>query len=61
MNFLNKVLEHCLGNFEVRNDTILEGSNSHNVPRCFTEHFLGLFADGNDLLASLGISMNCYD
>ena len=50
---VDKVAEHGLGNIEVGDDAVLQGTNSHDVAGRTAEHALGLDADRQDALVVL--------
>ena len=40
MNFMDKMSEHGLGNFEIRDDTISHRADGDNISRRFSQHIL---------------------
>src|SRR5260370_1160179 len=46
VGLLNEVVEHALGYFEIRDDPVLHGTDSHNVARRTAEHVLRFSAYG---------------
>ena len=52
MHFPDEVLDHLLGDFEVRDHTIAHGPDGFHVQRRLAEHLLGLVADRIDDLAA---------
>src|SRR2546428_524118 len=57
MNFLDEVAEHRFGDFEISDDAILHGPNSHDISRRASEHPFGFFAYGQDVS---GARLNRY-
>ena len=55
---VDKVAEHGLGNIEVGDDAVLEGTNGHDIAGRTAEHALGLDTDGQDALVVLVDSDN---
>src|SRR5579875_2135451 len=49
----DKVLEHLLGDIEVADDAILQGTHRHDICRGTADHALGLGANRQDLLCPL--------
>ena len=47
---VDKVAKHCLGNIEVGDNAVLEGTNGHDVAGGTAEHALGLDADRQNAL-----------
>jgi hypothetical protein len=52
MHLLDEVLQHLLGDREVRYHAVLQRADGRDVARRAAEHVLGLGADGLDLLAA---------
>jgi hypothetical protein len=48
VRFLNKIGEHLLGDFEVRDDAIFHGLDSHHVAGSPAKHVFGFAADSDD-------------
>ena len=44
MRLLNEVVEHALGHFEIGDDTILHGTDGHDVSGRAAQHLLGFLA-----------------
>ena len=55
---VDKVAQHGLGNIEVGDDAVLEGTNGHDIAGRTAEHTLGLDTDGQDALIVLVDSDN---
>ncbi len=49
VRLLDEIVEHLLGDFEVGDDAIFHGLDSHDVAGRAAQHLFGLFADGLDL------------
>src|SRR3546814_10373106 len=49
----DKVLDHLLGDFEIRDDAVAQRPDRHDVAGRAAEHHLGLVADREDLLLAL--------
>src|SRR5882724_339092 len=49
----DEVLKHLLGDFEIRDHTVLHRADGHNIDRCATEHLLCVSADGLDAIVYL--------
>ena len=48
MRFLNEVVEHLLGNFKIRDNTVLHRLNCYDVAGRPSEHLFGILTDGFD-------------
>ena len=52
MHFANEVLDHFLGDFEIRNDTIAHRADRLHIQRCLAKHFFGVITNRIDHLAA---------
>ena len=46
MRFLNKVIQHALGDFEIGDNAVFHGLNCDDIAGGAAQHFLGFLADG---------------
>jgi hypothetical protein len=46
VRFLNEVIQHALGDFEVGDNAIIHGFDGDDIAGCAPEHLFRLFADG---------------
>ena len=53
MRLLDEVIEHLLGDLEVRDDAVLHRTDGDDVARRAPEHLLGLRADGLDAVGDV--------
>ena len=53
VHLADEVAQHGFGDLEVRNHTVLQRTNGHDVARCAAEHSLGFIADGKNAVGSL--------
>ena len=61
MRFADEMLQHLLGDREIRDNAVFQGPNSRNIAWRATQHVLGLGAHGLDNAAPTRILANCDD
>src|SRR3989339_451117 len=61
MSFCNKVSQHRFGDFEISDNSILHGSDGHDVAGSSSEHFLGSGSNSDDLLFAFVVLFYGYD
>jgi len=57
----DEIAEHRLRDLKIRDDTVLHGTDRHNVTGGATKHHLGLFADGQDIRSTPIVPLDRHD
>ena len=61
MGLEDEIPEHLFRYFKISYDTIFHRPDGSYVSRCPSQHVLSLFPNGEDLLISSGIAIDCYN